>query len=308
MGGIMDSKLPGCVVGRGYPDRLQQSDCGEGEKMATRSQKLGLRYGILALAAVVLVGVVQLDAGEATTRPAARPGVAVVAPKVYNSLGALLSEVPRKLTAGVGGQFSLSQSGAINAWFGGNVPRGSMLVVAGNFSRASEGPGGITLAFKYIGASIHGKKITLRATAYLNLKFSRKVKALTPGKPARYLTIAGKRRLVERGKPGTPITVHGKISQLALSRDELRLYLTDCGFGKIPPPKRPSATTKPKSKSKPKPKSRSPERRAAGKLKLANLYLQVDKKAKAIEILKQIVADYPDTNAAKTAAEKLRGL
>lgn len=233
--------------------------------------------------------------------PAAR---AVVAPKIYNSLRALLSEVPRELVGRADRPLSPSQSNAITAWFGKNIPRGSMLVVSGSFTKASKDSGRITLNFKYTAASIHGKKITMRATAYLGREFAEKVKTLTPGKPAKYLTLAGTRRLVERGKPGTPITVHGKIVRLVVAKDELFVRLTDCGFGKIPPPKRPTATTT--TKPKPKPKPKSPEKKAAGKLKLANLYLEAGKKAKAIEILKGIVADYPGTDAAKAAASKLK--
>ena len=63
-----------------------------------------------------------------------------------------------------------------------------------------------------------------------------------------------------------------------------------------------------KPKPKPKPATKSPEKKAEGMLKLAKMYLGVGKKAKAIEILKGIVADYLGTDAAKAAARKLKEL
>lgn len=500
----MDGKLPGCVVGRGYPDRLQQSGCGEDEKMATCQPKRSLIYGVLALTAAVLVGVMQLEAAEPTTQPAkplpaqkllvkassavvrihayspegkeiarglgflidtngtvvtnhhvvkgassarlfvgsglvlpvvsiiaadtrgdvaiikvkgkglpfltlrtdepkvgekvyalvsssgrkhtlgfgavtglrvqeevaivglsgsisrgpsgralldsggrvlgmgieasgapkgqtpglvvtskrmasfvksvasstptevklAPPPAVVKTPKIYASLSALLSQIPRKLTIGTDRELSTSQKSRVNQWLGENVPRGSMITHAGRFSGASVGSSDIALTFRYAVVSIHGKRIMLRVTANLDLEFAEKVKTLKSGAPPAHYTVGGIKTSGGRGKLGTPITVHGKIAQVAIVNGELRVCLTDGGFGKIPPPKRPITTVTPKPKPKLAPKS--PEKKAEGKFKLAKMYLAVGKKVKAVEILKGIIADYPDTDAAKAAAKKLK--
>jgi len=141
-------------------------------------------------------------------------------------------------------------------------------------------------------------------TANIAREFAEKVKTVKSGPPPAHYTVGGIKTTSGRGKLGPPLTVHGKIAQVAIVNGELRMRLTDGGFGKIPPPKRPIATVKPKPKPKLAPKS--PEKKAEGNLKLAKMYLAVGKKVKAVEILKGIIADYPGTEAAKAAAKKLK--
>ncbi len=57
-----------------------------------------------------------------------------------------------------------------------------------------------------------------------------------------------------------------------------------------------------------KPTGADLEKRVAGKLQLAEAYLRIPKNDKAVAILKTIVADFPDTAAAKTAAARLKEL
>ena len=234
------------------------------------------------------------------------PVKAVITPKAYASLGALLSQIPPALALGTGSQLSSSQKTAVNGWLGKNVLRGSMLAVEGRFAGASRGAGGMTLTFRRGVVSIHGKKILLRATAGIDQEFTEQVQALKAGAPPSHLSVAGVNTTSGRGNLGTPITVHGKIAQVAIIKGELCVRLTGGGFGKIPQPKQP--TTKPKPKPRPRPKlaPKSPAKKAEGKFKLAKMYLAVGKKVKAIEILKGIVADYPGTPAAKEAAKKLK--
>jgi len=71
--------------------------------------------------------------------------------------------------------------------------------------------------------------------------------------------------------------------------------------GKVPavkdrPPRKPVST------------AADPERKAAGRLKLANAYIAIGRKDKAAAMLKEIISDYPDTDAAKAAAKALAKL
>ena len=52
----------------------------------------------------------------------------------------------------------------------------------------------------------------------------------------------------------------------------------------------------------------TPEQKAARQLRAAKMYLGIGKKDRAISILKSILADYPDTEAAKVAREELEKL
>ena len=217
-----------------------------------------------------------------------RAGVAGT-PKAYSSIRALLSQIPGKLTAGKGKYLSVLQATLVDEWLAKNVPLGSMLAIAGRFAEASGDSGGITLTFEGGDVLIHGKRIYLRASAYLDGRFAQKVMIL---------------------KRGAAITIHGKIMELRVVKRKgvhnvfihLCLRLTECGFGKIPPSRR--TTTRPK----PKPAAKSAEQKAQGMLKLAKMYLSAGKKARAIEILKGIVSDYPGTHATGVAAKELKEL
>jgi len=59
---------------------------------------------------------------------------------------------------------------------------------------------------------------------------------------------------------------------------------------------------------KPNPITTTLNTKAARQLRLAEAYLKIGLKAKAASILKKVVADFPNTKAAKTATEKLQGL
>ena len=299
-----------------------------------------LRYEILALVAVVLVGTMQLEAGAATKKPArpsstrklpakAQPPVRVVAaPKVYPSLSGLLARIPKTLTEGAGEKLSPSQSDAINQWLTKNIPSGSMLALTGRFAGSSGGETGVSLSFKHTSISIHGKKLGLQASADLDGKFAKQVARLNSGSVSKGSGVGGKKSGAAGGAGGASIVVHGKIATLAIAGGELRVSVRDGGIGRIPssaqgtakqkPAARPTRkpvvkpTRKPAAKPTLKPTSQpvtqDPEQKAGRQLKLAKMYLAFDKKAKAIEILKGIVADYAETDAAKTAASRLEKL
>lgn len=67
-----------------------------------------------------------------------------------------------------------------------------------------------------------------------------------------------------------------------------------------PPPKR-----QPRSRPSRSVKELTPEEKAARQLRTAKMYLGIGKKGRAIGILKSILADYPDTEAAKVARQEL---
>ena len=315
-----------------------------------------LRYEILALAAVVLAGAMQLEAGAPTKRPArpsstrklpakAQPPVTVVAaPKVYPSLSGLLARIPKKLTEGAGEELSPSQSDAINQWLTKNIPSGSMLALTGRFAGSSGGETGVSLSFKHTSISIHGKKLGLQASADLDGKFAKQVARLNSGSVSKGSGVGGKKSGAAGGAGGASIVVHGKIATLAIAGGELRVSVRDGGIGRIPssayksikqkpaakpkrksvakptrksvakPTRKPAAkptrkpAAKPAAKPKAEPVTQTPEEKAGRQLRLAKMYLGFGKEAKTIEILKGIVADYPETDAAKTAASKLKEL
>ena len=69
-----------------------------------------------------------------------------------------------------------------------------------------------------------------------------------------------------------------------------------------------AAPTDPAAEPAAEPAVADGQKKAAGKLGLAQAYIRNRKNDKAAEILKAIVADFPDTSAAKTAAEMLQEL
>lgn len=75
-----------------------------------------------------------------------------------------------------------------------------------------------------------------------------------------------------------------------------------------PAPDKPAPTVDPAAEPAPEPAGDDGQKKAAGKLRLAKVYLTNRKNDKAVEILKAIVADFPDTSAAKTAAKMLQEL
>ena len=307
-----------------------------------------LRYEILALAAVVLAGAMQLEAGAPTKRPARpsstrklpakaqQPVTVVAAPKVYPSLSGLLARIPKKLTEGAGEKLSPSQSDAINQWLTKNIPSGSMLALTGRFAGSSGGETGVSLSFKHTSISIHGKKLGLQASADLDGKFAKQVARLNSGSVSKGSGVGGKKSGAAGGAGGASIVVHGKIATLAIAGGELRVSVRDGGIGRIPssaygttkqkptarptlkptakPTRKPAAKPKlkpaaePAAKPEAQPVTQTPEQKAGRQLRLAKMYLGFGKKAKTIEILKGIVADYPETDAAKTAASQLKKL
>ena len=303
-----------------------------------------LRYEILALAAVVLAGTIQLEAVAPTKKPARpviarklppkvqKPVTAVAAPRVYPSLSGLLARIPKKLTEGAGEELSPSQSNAINQWLIENIPSGSMLALTGRVAGSSGGETGVSLSFKHTSISIHRKKLGLRASADLDGKFAKQVARLNSGSVSKNHDVGGKKSGAAGGSGGPSIVVHGKIATLAIVGGELRVSVRDGGIGRIPSSAQGTSKQKPTAKITRKPIDKptvkptrtpavkptlrptsqtvmqDPEQKAGRQLKLAKMYLAFDKKAKTIEILKGIVADYPETDAAKTAASRLKKL
>lgn len=271
-------------------------------------------YGIIVLVAVVLTGTVHPAVGGPTSRPATQPATqpstqpAKAPQKIYRSIGELLAEIPAELTKGSGKGLSSSQCRAMNKWLSNNIPSDSLLVVSGKFASSSKSSGKVSIVFKLSPISIHGKKMMFRANAEVDEKFAASVAKLKTGKRAITIyTVRGK-RLSRKRPPGSSVTAHGKIVSLGIVRDQLCVRVSGGGLGGIPVPK-----SKPKAKaglSKPEAKAaaKTPNKKAGRNLKLAETYLQFGKKAKAIEILKGIVADYPKTTAAKSAASKLEEL
>jgi hypothetical protein len=235
----------------------------------------------------------------ATTQPAGAPA------KVHSSIGAILAKIPSALTKGADKEFSDEQCQAINEWLAANIPESEILVHTGEFVGSSKRNQVVSLVFKVVPISIRRRKIDLRAIVGIDWKFNKQVASFTPAGRSQSVTINGKRRIIRPAARGTSITAHGTIASLYLVPGQLTVRLRDASLGQPPSLKRPTATTKPKHRTDAKKDS---EMKAARKLRLVKTYLGFDKKDKAIEILKGIIADYPDTPSGKSAADKLKEL
>jgi hypothetical protein len=274
-------------------------------------------YGILVLVAVVLTGTVHLAVGGPTSRPATQPATqpAKAPQKIYRSIGELVAEIPAELTKGSGKGLSSLQCRAVNKWLSNNIPSDSLLVVSGKFASSSKGYRKVSITFKLSPISIHGKKMMFRANAEVDSRFAESVAKFKTGKRAKTIYIvggkyAGQNSIVTGRKrpPASSVTAHGKIVSLGIVRDQLCVRVSGGGLGGIPVPKSKPKAKAGLSKQEAKAAAKTPNKKAGRNLKLAETYLQFGKKAKAIEILKGIVADYPKTTAAKSAASKLEEL
>jgi hypothetical protein len=289
------------------------------------------RYESVVLVAVVLVGVMQLSAATPAAGPTVKPSKPsgpVIVPRIYSSVRALLATVPRELTKGPGSELASSQCMAVNEWLAKNVPVGSMLVVSGKFAGYSGTPAtGATLAFRSDWTTIHGKKLGLLAIADMDGKSIPKLAMFSSGKRYKYADINRRRTIREKRGAASSVTVHGRIASLLVTSGQLRLRVRGGGLGAIRSSQYRVAKPKPKSKAKPKPKPTSKptpratskpakapaskdsnSKKADRKFKLAKTYHSFGKKDKAVAILKEIVAEYPGTPAAKSAVAKLKEL
>ena len=212
------------------------------------------------------------------------------APKVYKSLAALLSKIPRNLIPEGTRRFTSLQCSLINDCFVANAPPGTVLALAGRFwfSEPDRRSDGIRIYFISGDVFIHQRKVRLRAGAYIP------------------------KRLVEdvlRLKRGKAVILHGRIDKITIEchdgepRGLLRLTLTDCAFGSIPPSRKPRE--KPKPTSRPAKPKRTDEDKARSQLSLAKSYIGAGLKTKALDVLKELIAKYPKTQAATEARTTL---
>ena len=107
---------------------------------------------------------------------------------------------------------------------------------------------------------------------------------------------------------------HNRVLGLAIGNPELYKWLASHSRELAPgAASKPADSSKPKAETRPKPKptsrpKRTDEERARSRLGLAKSYIAAGLTDKAVDALKKLVAKYPKTQAAKTAAAELKKL
>jgi len=190
-------------------------------------------------------------------------------------------------------------------WITENVHPGTVLSFTGQFSGASSTPASnnLNLSFRGNVIFIRAKKGFLHTIATFDGRFTEKVLKLKPGTN---LTIHGKVTVKPTaynwGTPPSTLPILWQYTDKMGWYYVMAMHLTDCAFGKAPPPKKP---TQLKPTSRPK---RTDEDKARSKLALANSYISAGLKAKAVNVLKELITKYPKTNTATDAQAELEKL
>ncbi|MCK4623752.1 MAG: serine protease [Phycisphaerae bacterium] len=116
---------------------------------------------------------------------------------------------------------------------------------------------------------------------------------------------------------GKIVSISGRVIRLRIyinrgsnvaNRMVVGLVLDECRTLLLEPQPKPEEKVEPKPTTRPKPppKVSTPEEKAMVQLSLARSYLSCGKKQRAIEILRSILTDFPQTKAAKQAREELK--
>jgi len=263
-----------------------------------------------------------LDALRELLRSPRAPGLKALgdpeAKKRIESIAALLKLVPEKLLPEKANEWSALRRGLFEKWCAENI-KGSVFAVHGAFHKADYISGVRNASGGLVIAEMEGQKIT-----YKGIEFVVCIRASLE-KSSQYE--------VADVKKGTPVSLEGVLvgfRALAPLGDRWRRYAEDWhknpNLRKAPPPSMEGYTSNSlptvdltmkavlsvrqpgKAAGPGAQKEVSPEVRAKGQLGLAESYLSAGLKAPARKILKAIVKEYPDTEAAKKAAKKLKEL